>query len=269
MESCLYEGRIHHRRVRPVEHAFEAPLFMVYLDLEELPEVFRSRWLWSAERPALARFRREDHLGDPRLPLDRALRDLVAERSGRRPRGPIRLLTHLRYFGYVFNPVSFYYCFAPDAARVEAIVAEVTNIPWLERHCYVLVPEAPGATGGGVGGARDPLRFVTPKRFHVSPFMGMDMRYRWAFQMPDERLMVRIESHHEPGGPLFSASLALARREITSASLARVLVRYPALTAQVVARIYWQAWRLRRKGVPWHDHPQRPGAGEALLETQT
>jgi DUF1365 family protein len=261
VESCLYEGRVYHRRLRPVEHVFEAPLFMLYLDLEELPGIFRSRWLWSAERPALAQFRREDHLGDRSLPLDSAVRELVAERSGRTPRGPIRLLTHLRYFGYVFNPVSFYYCLAPDGSRLEAVVAEVSNTPWLERHCYVLVPDAPE------GGAS--LHFVTPKSFHVSPFMGMDMDYHWTFRKPGDRLMVRIANHERRGGALFDASLALVRREITGRSLAGVLVRYPALTAQVVARIYWQAWRLRRKGVPWHDHPQRPRAGEALLETRS
>jgi len=99
VESCLYIGRVRHRRFRPVEHAFELPLFMLYLDLAELDEVFRGRWLWSARRPALARFRREDHLGDPEVPLDESVRDLVAERSGRRPDGPVRLLTHLRYAG--------------------------------------------------------------------------------------------------------------------------------------------------------------------------
>jgi uncharacterized protein len=269
VESCLYEGRVHHRRRRPVEHVFEAPLFMLYLDLEELPDLFRDRWLWSAERPALAWFRREDHLGDPDLPLDRAVRELVAECSGYTPRGPIRLLTHLRYFGYAFNPVSFYYCFAPDASRLEAIVAEVTNTPWRERHCYVLVPEAPNEGADAAEEARAALRFITPKSFHVSPFMGMDVNYRWTFRMPGERLAVQIASYERGSDRFFDASLALTRREITGAALARALVRYPAITAQVVARIYWQAWRLRRKGIPWNDHPHRPRSGGALLETRS
>lgn len=269
MHSCIYTGRIRHRRFAPRPHTFQYSTFMMYLDLDELDEVLGGRLLWSRRRPAPARFKRRHYLGDPSVPLEESVKKLVEERTGHSPAGPIRFLTHLRYFGYCFNPVSFYYCFAPDAARLEAIVAEVTNIPWLERHCYVLVPEAPGAAGDEAGGPGNPLRFVTPKRFHVSPFMGMDMRYHWALHMPGDRLMVRIESHEEQGGPLFSASLALARREITSASLASVLVRYPALTAQVVARIYWQAWRLRRKGVPWHDHPQRPRVGEALVETRS
>ena len=136
--SCLYEGTMRHRRFRPVPHAFGYRLFMVYLDLDELDEVFAGRWLWSTTRCALARFRREDHLGVPTVPLPDAVRALVKERLGFRPTGPVRLLTHLRYFGFVMNPVSFYYCFAADGKQLEAIVAEVNNTPWGERHCYVM-----------------------------------------------------------------------------------------------------------------------------------
>jgi DUF1365 family protein len=246
VESCLYVGRVRHRRFRPVEHAFELPLFMMYLDLAELDAVFRGRWLWSARRPALARFRREDHLGDPEVPLDEAVRDLVAERSGRRPDGPVRLLTHLRYAGFVFNPVSFYYCW-DRAGRLDSIVADVTNTPWNERHQYVLP----------AGGARGPLRFLTPKEFHVSPFMEMDLDYAWTLEEPGERLALRIENRAPGGAPLFDAVLALRRREITGASLAASLARFPLMTLQVVAAIYWQAFRLHRKGAPTFAHPAR------------
>ena len=136
MHSALYQGWLRHRRRAPRAHAFAYPLFMAYLDLAELDRVFAGRWLWSARRAAPARFAREDHFGDPALPLDEAVRRLVHERTGRRPAGPIRLLTHLRYFGYVFNPVSFFYCYAGD--EVQTIVAEVNNTPWGERCMYVL-----------------------------------------------------------------------------------------------------------------------------------
>ena len=245
MQSCLYVGRVRHRRFAPVEHAFEFPLFLVYLDLAELDRIFRGRWLWSTRRAALARFRREDHLGDPRVPLDRAVRALVEERTGHRPQGPIRLLTHLRYAGFVFNPVSFYYCY--DAAgRLDAIVADVTNTPWKERHAYVLP----------VNGERaERLRFASAKEFHVSPFLPMELEYGWTLHEPGERLAVRIQSRARGGPPLFDALLALRRREITGASLASALVRFPLLTLQVIAAIYWQAFRLRRKGAPTFAHP--------------
>ena len=138
MRSCIYRGHVRHRRFTPVEHAFRYPLFMMYLDLDELPHVLDVHPLWSARRPAPAWFRRRDYHGDAAVPLDEAVRATVAEQTGSRPRGPIRLLTHLRYFGYCFNPVSFYYCFDEEDRRVETIVAEVNNTPWGERHCYVL-----------------------------------------------------------------------------------------------------------------------------------
>lgn len=254
MNSCLYEGTVAHRRFGPVDHAFEFPLFLVYLDLDELATVFRGRWLWSTRRPAPARFRREDHLGSPRVPLADAVRDLVAARGGERPQGPVRLLTHLRYFGYGFNPVSFYYCFAPGGSRVEAVVAEVRNTPWNERHCYVLrLGDAPQR---GEGEAHQGAPLVTPKVFHVSPFMGMDQSYGWSLGEPGERLRVGIESRDREGRRVFAAGLALRRVEIGGWSLARALCRYPVMTAQVIAAIYWQALRLRRKGVPQHPHPR-------------
>jgi DUF1365 family protein len=249
MESCLYEGWVRHRRFDPVDHALAMRLFMVYLDLDELPSVFAGRWLWSAERPALARFRRQDHLGDPRVPLQLAVRDLVEERSGRRPAGPIRLLTHLRYFGYAFNPVSLFYCFGEQGDRLDAIVAEVTNTPWKERHCYVF--SADEAEGSG-----KVYRFGHSKDFHVSPFMGMDSSYRWSIATPGRRLGVGIDSYVGEEKRIFRASLSMRRQEITSRSLARALVRYPMMTAQVIARIYWEAQRLRRKRVPVHPHPR-------------
>ncbi|MFZ1198678.1 MAG: DUF1365 family protein, partial [Desulfobacterales bacterium] len=110
MHSCIYEGTIRHRRYRPQPNSFRYRLFFMFLDLSEVPAVFRLHPLWSAERPNVASFRRGDHFGDPRLPLEQAVRDLVEERLGRRPRGPIRLLTHFRFFGHCFNPASFYYC---------------------------------------------------------------------------------------------------------------------------------------------------------------
>lgn len=243
MQSCLYEGRVEHARAAPVAHAFGYRLFMLYLDLDELPRVFAGRWLWSARRPALAWFRRADYLGDPSEPLVESVRRVVADATGRRPGGPIRLLTHLRYFGHCFNPVSFYYCFDATGETVETIVAEVHNTPWNERHCYVLDGAGTPAT-----------RFTTDKALHVSPFMPMEMTYDWGFSAPSERLSVTMRCRRS-GERLFAAALTLSRREIGGAALASALARFPFMTLRVIAAIYWQALRLKLRGCPTYVHP--------------
>ena len=224
-------------------------MFMMYLDLAEIPRLFRGRWLWSSRRAALARFRREDHFGDPAVPLDESVRDLVLRETGRRPAGPIRLLTHLRYFGFVFNPVSFYYCFDERDSRVETIVAEVNNTPWGERHCYVLPQERSHGKG-------DHQRFFPAKEMHVSPFMEMDVDYDWRFSPPAERLSVHMENARD-GRKIFDATLELRRKEITGPALAGALAAYPFMTLKVIVAIHWEALRLWLKGTPVHDHPDK------------
>jgi hypothetical protein len=249
MHSALYTGRLRHRRLAPQPHAFEYRLFMVWLDLAELDRVFRRRWFWSTRRPALAWLRRADYLGDARVPLDQAVRDLVERDTGARPSGPIRLLTHLRYFGHCFNPVSFYYCYDTTGRSIETIVAEITNTPWNERHAYVLPVRSSTAQGAQ-------LRFRFGKEFHVSPFMPMDIDYDWRFTSPADRLNVHM-INLRGGAPVFDATLMLERRAISGASLAGALARFPFMTLRILGAIYWQALRLWAKRVSFHVHPSK------------
>lgn len=246
MRSCIYEGQVRHRRFSPEKHDFNYKLYMVYLDLDELDKVFADRWLWSSKHPALARFKREDYIGDASIPVKQAVSEKVLQETGANVEGPIRMLTHLRYFGYVFNPVTFYYCFDKTDKFVKTIVAEITNTPWKERHSYVL----------NTNGINDRLQFDIAKVFHVSPFMKMDLQYDWRFSQPGKTLSVHMENK-ESNKKTFDATLRLERKEMTSYQCARVLVLFPAMTLKVIVGIYWQALKLFLKKVPVYDHVEK------------
>ncbi len=249
--SALYFGHVVHRRHRPQAHAFRYPIAQLLLDLDDLPTLFKRRWLWSVNRRNLAQFRRSDYLGNPAQPLAEAVRDQAERELGYRPTGPVRLLAHLRYGGHTFNPVSFYYCYKADGEQLECIVAEITNTPWNERHAYVL----PAAQAERRGRA---LRWRFDKQFHVSPFMPMDCAYDWRFTPPGEDLAVHMQVWRD-GVRQFDATQTMLRRPLDGPGLARVLLAYPLMTVQVVLAIHWQALRLWLKRTPVYDHPSLSG----------
>lgn len=249
MNSCLYEGRVRHRRFEPKAHAFEYPVVYVYLDLDELDTVFEGRWLWSTRRPAPVRFRREDYFGDAQIPLQAAVRERIRIETGHAPLGPICLLTHLRHFGVSFNPVSFYYCFNKQDRSLETIVAEITNTPWNERHTYVLPCQSSLSQTGH-------WRFRFRKDFHVSPFMPMDIQYDWEFGNPGKALTVHMQNRLQER-IMFEAILTLERQPIDSFTCSRALIRYPLLPLEIIRAIYWQAWQLFLKRTPFFPHPSK------------
>lgn len=254
MHSCLYQGYVRHRRLKPVEHIFHYGLYLVYCDLEELPALLKGGHGLGRAGFSPASFRRDDHLGDPRQPLAGAVRDLVEERTGWRPAGPIRLLTLPRNWGFYFSPLSLYYCFDGAGQAVDGVVAEVTNTPWRERHWYVLWRGNRIGEGG--------LRFRHVKGFHVSPFMDMDMSYEWHLRPPGERLSVAIVNSRGEER-LFDVSMTLKRRQLNRSAMLGALSRSPWMTGRVVQAIYWQAFWLWWKKCPFYAHPKRVAESEA------
>lgn len=224
-------------------HTFSYDLYQLYLDTDELDQVFAGRLLWSVDRRNVATVRRSDFLGDPAVSLGDAVRALVRPHTGARPLGPVRLLTHPRVLGLRFNPVSFYHVFERDGETVAAVVAEITNTPWLERRAYVLA-------------ARDGrLRFRIAKDFHVSPFQPMDLTYDWRFGTPGRVFRARLRSRRGDD-VVFEATLRMERRPLSAATLAGALLRHPVLPLQVLFGIYAQAARLFLKGARHHVHPR-------------
>jgi DUF1365 family protein len=249
IDPGLFVGTLRHRRFAPIAHAFTYPLFMALLDIDRLPELMRVSRLTSYNRFNWASFYDRDHLGDPARPLRERLAADAARHGIDLPDGRIFLLTHLRYLGYGFNPVSLFYCF-DAAARLQVVLAEVSNT-FGGAHNYWLRPD-PASHG---------FRTTAAKSLYVSPFMPVDVDYTFAFTSPGDRLIAHMETV-EAGVVGFDATLSLERRPWDANEVRRALLRHPAMTAHVVAGIHWQALRLWWKGVPLVPRITPDGVGE-------
>lgn len=247
MNSCIYKGQVRHQRYTSSGHSFMYSMYMMYVDLDELPTLFDSYLLWGVDKYRPAAIFRKDHYGENDSSLAESIRALVYQETEFELKGPIRLLTHFRNFGYVFNPLSLYFCFDEKGEKVEKVVAEVMNTPWREQHCYVL---------SNNNDMSNVFSYSHAKQFHVSPFMNLDMQYRWSIQTPDNDLNVKIENWQQ-GKKIFDASVFMKKIEISRTSLNKVLFMFPLMTLKVISAIYLQAFKLWMKGnvyVPYPKH---------------
>lgn len=250
MHSCLYQGTVWHRRHRPVIHQFRYTQFLLYLDLDEISALARAGVFARDTYTAAASFCSSDHPvnGVTSPDLASSVRRFVRQQTRLRAEGPIRLLTQLRYFGYYFSPLNLYYGFDADGSnKPQYVVAEVSNIPWRERHWYVLW--AGNQLGDEFG------RFVHDKQFHVSPFLSMGQQYRWLLSTPGEQLKVSLHAEND-SQPILSATQVLQRVELTRGTLSAAMIRHGWMTAKIVAAIYYEAFHLWRKQVPVYSHPK-------------
>lgn len=246
MTPGIYRGTVRHRRFETARHEFTYELFMVLLDVDRIDELMRISPLLSRNRFNWASFYDGDHFGDPRRSLRERLRLDAVEQGIELPDGPILLLTHLRYLGYVFNPISLFYCFTREG-ELKVIVAEV-NSTFGERHNYWLSEHNRESSEAGA--------YRCVKRMHVSPFLPMELEYRFNLTSPEDRLAVHIAAAKD-GRTCLDATLTLRREAWSASALHRTLLSFPWMTAKVIGAIHWEALRLFAKRVSIFPHPRR------------
>lgn len=258
MESAIYTGTVRHRRFKPRVHEFSYQVYMVWLDLDEMDQVFSRSLFWSKEGPGFVQWKREDFFGEYHKPLKLAVHDWIYQQTGKCFSGPVRMLTNLRVAGFLINPIVCYYCYSDETdgsqSQLEYVVTEVTNTPWGERTHYLLSCE------NGKAGSEKLARGKFFKNLHVSPFLPMEMRYEWRLDRPSRFLNLHFDNYSlaENGGErVFDATLMLKREPLSSSSMRSILWRFPLMTIKVAWGIYWQALRLFLKRIPVFPHKNR------------
>ncbi|MBA2404777.1 MAG: DUF1365 domain-containing protein [Bdellovibrionales bacterium] len=246
-KSALYVGEIEHRRFSPKKNFFSYSVCYYFLDLKEIPALFNIPLLFSLNRPGLLSFWRKDYLGSETQSIDQAVRDVILAKTQKICLGPIRMLANISYFGFCFNPVSFYYCYAEDGETLQFIVSEITNTPWGEKHQQVFS-----------FAEKEISTFRFAKDFHVSPFMPMNIDYTWVFGKPDAGLHVFMQNRNMSEQMVnFDSTLKLERRELTAKNIFTYFLKFPFVTMKTMLAIYFQAAILFMKRVPFYSHPSK------------
>ena len=239
----IFKGTISHSRKKDAQHSFTYSTTMLFLDLDDIKNAFNQNIFWSYEKFNLASFHRKDFFGDSKQSLKTEIIKLLAKKLKVEIKGKIFLLTTLRYFGYCFNPVSFYYCYNKNKELV-AIVSHITNTPWEERHAYV--HDCRKIKHGT-------KVFEFKKDFHVSPFLPMDLKYNWKFVEPRDFLFISMECFKNQE-KYFNATLKMTKKAWSPYALNRILFLSFPMGIKSIISIYWNALILYLKKVRFYPH---------------
>lgn len=245
--ACLYVGSVMHARLKPFAHRFEYSVFSLLVDADRLAEVDRMSRFLSVNRANVASFHESDHIEEPDETL-RAFADRLLRLAGLPPAERVLLLAYPRILGYVFNPLSVYFCYGAGG-RLVAVIYAVRNT-FGQRHTYVAPVEA-----GDLG--PEGLRQSRAKRFHVSPFVGMEARYNFRILPPGRTVRLRI-LETEQGSPLLSAAFRGVGRPLDTFTMAACLLKFPLLTWKIIGGIHWEALKLWLKGARFRSSPPAP-----------
>ncbi|MBF0264157.1 MAG: DUF1365 domain-containing protein [Gammaproteobacteria bacterium] len=236
INSAIYQGAVRHRRFAPTEHKFTYSMYMLALDLDDVEQVAKENKYFSNRLLSPLRFRREDYFGDKSQLLKQSVLD-KAEELGGDINGIDRVLFlgQVRCFGIYFSPVNFYFCYRDNHAVL--MIAEVSNTPWNETHCYLVNLDNP---------------METEKAFHVSPFMDLNMSYHWHIKAPENVTRIHIENWKSD--KVFDATLTLKRETLNNQNTKKLLKQWPLMNLSILKGIYWQAFHLFRKKLPIYSH---------------
>jgi hypothetical protein len=246
--SCFYDGAVMHRRYRPFSHRFAYRVFSLYVDLDELPAIGRQCKLLSHNRWNIMSFRDRDHGPRDGTPLRPWIEAELARAGIGGPFGAVRILCFPRLFGYVFNPISVWFCHRRDGS-LAATLYEVSNT-FGEHHCYLIPSTAEPSANAA-------MEQACPKLFYVSPFVSMGAHYRFRLRVPDDRLQFGIFAAGAEGA-IMTAVHNGRRRALTLANAVSLLLARPLMTFKVIAAIHWQALRLWLKGARRFRRPAPP-----------
>ena len=271
--SGVYQGEVSHRRFTPKDHSFVYEMALLAIDLDEVADISKLSRVFGTAKWSLLKFNPDDYLNSlqkqfsdadlgllitqnasddvcnsdntqlkgltPSEALKQRVLWTIKQLGATQPCQSVIFAGQVRHFGFYFSPVNFYFCYQDD--KPIYMLAEVSNTPWDQRHCYLINLEQTQ---------------TTDKVFHVSPFMDLDMHYQWKVVAPSKRLNVTIQNRDDDNNKLFDASLHLKRKPFNASNIRSMLVGFPVMTFKIMWGIYWQALKLYLKKIPFIAHPQ-------------